>query len=71
MSVPSCQGDTALGFFDAIGYEGTKQFENGCGMFANCDVQKLKGRKSTINMINQMPEEFASLCTDFLDKNNL
>lgn len=64
-------GEAALGFFDAIGYGGTQQFEAGCKLFSNCEVGTLSGPKSSINMINQAPEEFAALCVSFLEKNNL
>jgi pimeloyl-ACP methyl ester carboxylesterase len=64
-------GESALGFFDAIGFGGTQQFEAGCRLFSNCEVASLSGPKSTINMINQAPEDFTALCTDFLEKNNL
>ena len=65
------KGVAALGFFDMIGYEGTKQFETGVKFFKHAEVASLEGEKSTINMINQDPEGFASLCKTFLDKHNL
>lgn len=34
-------------------------------------VETLTGEKSTVNIINQMPEEFAALCNDFLSERGL
>jgi len=34
-------------------------------------VETLTGEKSTLNLINQMPEEFAALCNDFLSERGL
>jgi hypothetical protein len=64
-------GKVALGFFDAMGYGGTEQFEAGCKLFSNCEEAHLLRPKSTINMIHQLPEVFCGLCTAFLEKNNL
>ena len=65
------KGEEALAFFDMIGFNGTKQFEAGCKLFENCEVESLSGSKSTINMINQEPEQFAAVCSSFLEKNRL
>lgn len=64
-------GESALSFFDTIGYAGTQQFEAGCDLFSNCRVEIMHGPESTINMINQAPEDFVTLCTTFLDNHNL
>jgi pimeloyl-ACP methyl ester carboxylesterase len=65
------KGVSACEFFDAIGYEGTKQFLAGVELFKNAEVAILEGEKSTINMINQIPEDFAAICTKFLTKHKL
>jgi pimeloyl-ACP methyl ester carboxylesterase len=65
------KGEACLSFFDAIGYEGTKQFESGAALFPNSEIANMTGETSTLNMINQAPNEFASLCTAFLNKHGL
>ncbi|KAL7534138.1 hypothetical protein ACHAXR_005656 [Thalassiosira sp. AJA248-18] len=65
------KGEACLEFFDMIGMGGTKQFGNGSNFFPNREIKSLSGPKSTLNMINQMPEEFSTMCKDFLESNEL
>jgi pimeloyl-ACP methyl ester carboxylesterase len=61
------RGESCLAFFDAIGLDGTQQFKAGVQLFPNVHVEAVEGPKSTINMINQLPDEFAAVCKNFLD----
>lgn len=65
------KGEAAMAFFDSIGYNGSQQFEEGCKLLRNAEVVTLNGPTSTLNMINQAPEDFTSLCNAFLERNKL
>ena len=66
------RGDEFISFFDAIGLGGTKQFESGVGLLRpDVEVRALSGEKSTLNMINQIPDEFASACSEYLESKNI
>jgi pimeloyl-ACP methyl ester carboxylesterase len=64
-------GEMALAYFDAKGMGGTQRFDTACRLIPHCEVSTLTGPRSTINMINQSPQEFASLCTTFLEKRKI
>ena len=71
------KGQACVDFFDQIGYHGTRQFEQGCAYLGKGsensvnDVAKLEGPRSTLNLLNQMPDEFAKVCIAFLEKHDL
>jgi len=69
------RGDACATMFDRFGLEGTKRFDEACSLLTGddvdetsgaCRVETLQGGKSTLNVVNQMPEEFAALCNQFL-----
>ena len=75
-------GEACASFFDRIGLDGTERFDEAyklllgeAGDDANTDnkvrLERLEGEKSTLNLINQMPEEFADLCNKFLSERGL
>ncbi len=75
-------GESCASFFDRIGLDGTKRFDEvyklllgEAGDDTNSNksvrVKRLEGEKSTLNLINQMPEEFADLCNKFLSERGL
>jgi pimeloyl-ACP methyl ester carboxylesterase len=65
------RGEASLAFFDMIGLSGTERFEAGCKLLSDCEVASLAGETSTLNMINQEPVAFTSLCLDYLKKKGL
>lgn len=74
-------GDACASLFDRFGLEGTKRFDEACklllgpsdgdGSSSAVKVKRLEGDKSTLNLVNQMPEEFAALCNNFLSERGL
>lgn len=72
-------GESCASTFDRIGLDGTKRFDEACKLLMgkNVDssefvrVEKLVGEKSTLNLVNQMPEEFAHICNRFLSERGL
>jgi hypothetical protein len=77
-------GESCATTFDKIGIDGTRRFDEACKLLLgdtgkvspgsgnnNVRVEWLKEEKSTLNVINQMPEEFAALCNDFLFEHGL
>jgi pimeloyl-ACP methyl ester carboxylesterase len=72
------KGQAYVDFFDKIGYQGSQRFEEACQHLAadrddkgRLNLKTLEGGASTLNLINQMPEEFASLCHDFMEEHGL
>ena len=72
-------GESCASMFDRFGLDGTKRFDEACKMlFGETDdfrfkdrivrVERLQGEKSTLNVVNQMPEEFAAACNRFLSE---
>lgn len=76
-------GETCATMFDRIGLDGTKRFDEACQMLLGGDeaassgsstivrVERLVGEKSTLNLVNQMPEDFAAICNKFLSERGL
>lgn len=64
-------GEAALANLDARKLGGTQRFDTACRLLPLCEVTTLTGPRSTLHLMNQAPQEFASLCTAFLDKNSL
>lgn len=76
-------GESCASIFDQFGLDGTKRFdetskmlrgETGDDVTTNNNVvrvERLAGGKSTLNVVNQMPEEFAALCNSFLSERGL
>ena len=72
-------GESCAATFDRIGLDGTKRFDEACKLLMGDDVdssnlvrvQRLVGEKSTLNLVNQMPKEFAGLCNIFLSERGL
>lgn len=64
------RGEACATLFDNYGLDGTKRFDEACEMLIGRDesgrVETLRGDKSTLNIVNQMPEEFAAACNQFL-----
>ena len=58
--------------FDKFGLEGTKRSSGACTLLKGNDedgsvrIETLKGDKSTLNIVNQMSDEVAALCNQFL-----
>ena len=74
------RGEACANLFDAFGLDGTKRFDEACELLlpaaAGEDdkilrVATVTGDKSTLNVVNQMPEEFAALCNRFLSSHGL
>ena len=65
------KGQACVDFFDQIGYHGTRQFEQGCAYLGQNNKSTLEGPRSTLNLLNQMPDEFAKVCIAFLEKHDL
>ena len=65
------RGEACMNFFDAIGYNGNQQFDVACGMLQDKEVVAMTGPTSTLNMINQDPETWSKLTSDFLEEKNL
>mmetsp|Transcript_28544 Transcript_28544/g.32342 ORF Transcript_28544/g.32342 Transcript_28544/m.32342 type:complete len:376 (+) Transcript_28544:151-1278(+) len=75
-------GDGCATLFDRFGLDGTTRFEEACQLLSGTGdttssdsgivrVERLVGEKSSLNVINQMPEEFAALCNNFLSERGL
>jgi len=75
-------GETCASQFDTFGLIGTKRFDDACELLTGesgndaksnniVQVERLMGEKSTLNVVNQMPEEFAALCNSFLSERGL
>jgi len=75
-------GESCATMFDQFGLDGTKRFEEACQLLRGTGdatsgddgivrVERLVGEKSTLSVVNQMPEEFAALCNDFLSERGL
>jgi len=75
-------GDVCATMFDRFGLDGTTRFEEACQLLSGTGdatssdsgivrVERLVGEKSSLNVINQMPEEFAALCNNFLSERGL
>lgn len=72
------EAEAGSAFFDMIGYEGTQRFQSACQLLGNDEngqrkenvvqVETLTGPKSSINCINQMPDEFVTVCNNFLQQ---
>jgi len=74
------KGQACAELFDKFGLDGTQRFEKACQLFRKNDEGKgvdgaasfredtLTGEKSTLNLVNQMPDEFAALCNNFLSE---
>ncbi|OEU10599.1 hypothetical protein FRACYDRAFT_247141 [Fragilariopsis cylindrus CCMP1102] len=78
------KGEGYAEMFDKFGLDGSERFENACTLLRNDDddeqknnngavvqVETLTGDKSTLNLINQMSNEFAILCNIFLNEHKL
>jgi pimeloyl-ACP methyl ester carboxylesterase len=61
------RGESCMSFFDAIGYNGNQQFDSACEMLQDKRVVAMKGPTSTLNMINQDPDSWSKLTTEFLN----
>jgi len=74
-------GESCAGMFDKIGLDGTKRFDEAYKLLLGTSeddtssgsstvvrVERLVGDKSTLNVVNQMPDEFAALCNSFLSE---
>ena len=66
-------GEECMTMFDKFGLEGTKRSNDACTLLKGSDkgdgfvrIESLKGDKSTLNIVNQMPDEVAALCNQFL-----
>jgi len=75
-------GEVCATMFDQFGLDGTKRFEEACRLLRGTSdttgsgstivrVKRLMGEKSSLNVVNQMPEEFAALCNNFLSERGL
>ena len=69
-------GEECMTMFDKFGLEGTKRSSGACTLLKGSDkgddsvrIETLKGEKSTLNIVNQMPDEVAALCNQFLADN--
>jgi pimeloyl-ACP methyl ester carboxylesterase len=80
------KGEEYAEMFDKFGLDGSKRFDDTCKILRNDDddddeqknnngavvqVEILTGDKSTLNLINQMSNEFAILCNIFLNEHRL
>jgi pimeloyl-ACP methyl ester carboxylesterase len=65
------KGEKCVAFFDMIGYHGTERFETGAKFFSDTETTSLSGDTSTLVMVNQDPDGFATICNDFLEKRGL
>jgi hypothetical protein len=63
--------EAALLHLDSNGFGGNRRFDTACRLLPQAHVKTLSGPSSTIHMINQAPEEFASLCITFLETNHI
>lgn len=72
-------GESCASMFDQFGLDGTKRFDEACKLLLGetdddsigsntVRVERLVGEKSTLNVVNQMPEEFAAKCNRFLSE---
>eukprot|EP00588_Corethron_pennatum_P018551 CAMPEP_0194306474 /NCGR_PEP_ID=MMETSP0171-20130528/3612_1 /TAXON_ID=218684 /ORGANISM="Corethron pennatum, Strain L29A3" /LENGTH=326 /DNA_ID=CAMNT_0039058259 /DNA_START=39 /DNA_END=1019 /DNA_ORIENTATION=- len=65
-------GDACEKLFDMFGLQATKRFAEASAMLKGdvngngFEEQRLAGDKSTLNIVNQMPDEFAAACNTFL-----
>jgi len=66
-------GEECMTMFDKFGLEGTKRSSDACTLLKGNDegdgsvrIESLKGDKSNLNIVNQMPDEVAVLCNQFL-----
>ena len=70
-------GEECMTMFDKFGLEGTKRSSDACALLIGNDkdgsvqIETLKGDKSTLNVVNQMPDEVAALCNQFLANINI
>lgn len=78
-------GESCASLFDRFGLDGTNRFDEACKLLIGesgedatsngskniVRVERLVGEKSTLNLVNQMPKEFAALCNSFLMERGL
>jgi len=78
-------GESYASLFDKFGLDGTNRFDEACKLLIGesgedatsngsnniVRVERLVGEKSTLNLVNQMPKEFAALCNIFLSERGL
>jgi pimeloyl-ACP methyl ester carboxylesterase len=65
------KGAMAMKHLDGKGLNGSEQFESVARSFANHELAELSGENSTLNMINQAPNEFAEVCLDYFKRNSI
>eukprot|EP00537_Pseudo-nitzschia_pungens_P014599 CAMPEP_0172409686 /NCGR_PEP_ID=MMETSP1061-20121228/76493_1 /TAXON_ID=37318 /ORGANISM="Pseudo-nitzschia pungens, Strain cf. pungens" /LENGTH=334 /DNA_ID=CAMNT_0013145847 /DNA_START=283 /DNA_END=1287 /DNA_ORIENTATION=- len=70
------KGEACATLFDAFGLQGSDRFSEAGSLLSgesgdSLEVATLKGEKSTLNLVNQMPQEFASRCRQFLSQHGL
>eukprot|EP00522_Entomoneis_paludosa_P018143 CAMPEP_0172445436 /NCGR_PEP_ID=MMETSP1065-20121228/5261_1 /TAXON_ID=265537 /ORGANISM="Amphiprora paludosa, Strain CCMP125" /LENGTH=211 /DNA_ID=CAMNT_0013196269 /DNA_START=224 /DNA_END=856 /DNA_ORIENTATION=- len=59
------KGVACCAFFDQIGQAGTARYEQACQWLSSSCSVDIDGPKSTINMINQAPQEVAQVVNQF------
>jgi len=78
-------GESCASLLDKFGLDGTNRFDEACKLLIGesgedptsngsnniVRVERLVGEKSTLNLVNQMPKEFAALCNSFLSERGL
>lgn len=64
------RGEAAMAYLDSKGLSGSQRLEKVCRL-TKATVQTLMGPGSTIHMINQAPEDFASMSLAFLESNHV
>jgi pimeloyl-ACP methyl ester carboxylesterase len=65
------KGAMAMKQLDGKGLDGSEQFESIARSFANHKLAELSGKNSTLNMINQAPNEFAEVCLDYFKRSSI
>lgn len=75
------RGEACATMFDQFGLDGTNRFNEASALLmggsnqGSCPghvrIETLKGATSTLNVVNQMPEEFAAICNQFLADHKL
>jgi pimeloyl-ACP methyl ester carboxylesterase len=65
------KGEKCVAFFDMIGFYGTERFETGAKFFSDSETASMTGDTSTLDMVNQEPNGFATICNQFIEKRGL
>jgi hypothetical protein len=65
------KGEMATKHLDGKGLDASEQFASIDKSFAHHELAELSGENSTLNMINQAPNEFAEVCLDYFKRNSI